>query len=150
MNSIQPQIIMRGGLPVRRFGWGVLIVFMLAGCIRARPRAPVAPPEIANSIRFPEWNTDAVTTIEGPQLKALQIALEEFSPPGRKPPKGVDEETRCLLRLDTYDVMIQRGEKMTFIHFTPKEDVRCGFTSRLLDLGASYAISDDGVILKRD
>lgn len=58
--------------------------------------------------------------------------------------------TQCLYRIETYDAWLQRGEKMTFVHFTPREQERCGLRPEVMDPGASYAISDDGVILKRD
>jgi len=68
----------------------VILMATLGGCIHWRPKAPVAPPEVAAGIQFPEWTKETTTSVEGPQLKALQIALEDFMPPGTKPPrKGV-------------------------------------------------------------
>ncbi|MFP2927586.1 hypothetical protein ACLESO_20800 [Pyxidicoccus sp. 3LG] len=90
-----------------------------------------------------------MSIVEGPQLKALQIATNDFRRPDKDLPKDADAIAKCLHRLDTYDVWLKRGEGMTFIHFTPKEDERCGLDPLPADIGASYAISDDGVILKR-
>ncbi|NTX37511.1 hypothetical protein HUA78_23940 [Myxococcus sp. CA033] len=129
-----------------------VLTLTLGGChlFRSRPQAPLAPPEVANSIQFPSWSKDGSTTVEGHQLKALQIALEDFLPPGTSPPKDADAMTRCLYTLDTYDAWLVRGERTTFVHFTPNEAERCGLKPEVMDPGASYAISDDGVILKRD
>lgn len=120
----------------------------LPGCIHIHLRAPLAPPEVAESTRFPEWGKEA-TTVVGPQLKALQIAMDDFRPQGTKPLGNVDPWTRCLGQIENYDAWLKRGEGVTFIHFTPKEDERCGLEPLPVDAGASYAISDDGVILKR-
>ena len=128
----------------------VILMATLSGCIHWRPKAPVAPPEVAAGIQFPEWTKETTTSVEGPQLKALQIALEDFMPPGTKPPRKADAMAKCLFRLETYDVWLMRGEGMTFIHFTPRETERCGLQPEVMDPGASYAISDEGVILKRD
>ncbi|MBJ6765000.1 hypothetical protein JGU66_29910 [Myxococcaceae bacterium JPH2] len=76
--------------------------------------------------------------------------MDDFRPPGSKPPKSADAVTQCLYRIESFDAWVQRGEAMTFIHFTPKEDTRCGLEPVALDVGASYAIGDDGVILKRE
>lgn len=134
---------------MRRISLGVLAL-ALTGCLHFHRKAPVAPPEVAASIEFPEWSKDATSTVQGPQLKALQIAMDDFRPPGKKPPSDADALTRCLQRIENYDVWLRRGEQITFIHFTPLEDERCGLEPLLMDAGASYAISDDGVILKRE
>ncbi len=120
------------------------------GCIHIHRDAPVAPPDVAARIQFPGWGKDETTTVEGPLLKALQIAMDDFRPPGKEPSKSADALTQCLQRLENYDAWLRRGEGMTFIHFTPKEDERCGLEPLLMDAGASYAIGDDGVILKRE
>lgn len=110
----------------------------------------MAPPEVAASIQFPEWSKETTTTLEGPELKALQIAMDDFRPPGKQPPGDAEALTRCLQRIENYDVWLRRGEKMTFVHFTPQEEKRCGLEPLPMDVGASYAIGDDGMILKRE
>ncbi len=134
---------------MRRISLGVLAL-ALTGCLHFHRKAPVAPPEVAASIEFPAWSKDATITVQGPQLKALQIAMDDFRPPGKNPSSDADALTRCLQRIENYDVWLRRGEQMTFIHFTPLEDERCGLEPLLMDAGASYAISDEGVILKRE
>ncbi|NOJ80779.1 hypothetical protein [Myxococcus xanthus] len=128
----------------------IILMSLMSGCMHLRSKTPVAPPEVSAGIQFPEWTKEASTTVDGTQLKALQLAMEDFLPPGTKPPKNADAMTQCLYRIETYDAWLQRGEKMTFVHFTPKEQERCGLRPEVMDPGASYAISDDGVILKRD
>ena len=43
-----------------------------------------------------------------PVLKALQIALEDFMPPGTKPPRKADAMAKCLFRIETYDAWLMR------------------------------------------
>ncbi|WP_309890887.1 hypothetical protein [Archangium sp.] len=134
---------------MKRIGLGLLMM-TASGCIHIHQRSPVAPPETAERIEFPDWGKDAAT-VSGPQLKALQIAMDDFRPMGT----GIfkqrgDEWSRCLSRIESYDAWLKRGEGVTFIHFTPKEDERCGLKPGPVDIGASYAISDAGVILKRE
>lgn len=130
---------------------GLAVLFFTAtGCLHLHRPAPVAPPEISQGIQFPEWSKAASITVQGPQLKALQIAMDDFMPPGREAPRDADPMTRCLFQLATYDAWVQPGDAMTFIHFTPLEDERCGLRAEAMDAGASYAVSDDGVILKRE
>ncbi|HYO58096.1 hypothetical protein [Archangium sp.] len=133
---------------MKRISLGILMI-VLPGCIHIHRKASVAPPEIAERIHFPEWGKDAAT-VTGPQLKALQIAMDDFRPTGSGPSKNADEWARCLQRIENYDAWVKRGEGVTFIHFTPKEDERCGLAPSPVDVGASYAISDDGVILRRE
>lgn len=122
---------------------------LLDGCIHIHRKAPVAPDEVADRIQFPKWGKESMA-IRGPELKALQIALDDFRPIGSKLPGNDDALVRCLERIDSYDVWVNRGEGMTFIHFTPEESERCGLTASAVDIGVSYAVGDDGVILKRE
>ncbi|HEX8437875.1 hypothetical protein [Archangium sp.] len=133
---------------MKRIGLGILMIG-LSGCIHIHRKAPVASPEIAARTQFPEWGKDA-TTVTGPQLKALQIAMDDFRPVGKGPSNNADAWARCLQRIENYDAWVKRGEGTTFIHFTPKEDERCGLEPLPVDAGASYAINDEGVILKRE
>jgi hypothetical protein len=126
------------------------LLLTCTGCFHIHRKPQIAPEQVAAKIEFPQWSQDATTTLTGPQLKALQIALDDFRPIGTEPSKTADALTSCLLKLETYDAWVRGGEGMTFIHFTPKEDERCGFQPTLMDAGASYAVSDDGIILKRE
>ncbi|HEX5751886.1 MAG TPA: hypothetical protein VFZ09_37040 [Archangium sp.] len=133
---------------MKRISLGILMI-ALPGCIHIHRKASVAPHEIAERIQFPEWGKDAAT-VTGPQLKALQIAMDDFRPTGWGPPKNKDALVHCLQQIENYDAWIKRGERVTFVHFTPKEDERCGLEPSPVDAGASYAISDEGVILRRE
>jgi hypothetical protein len=128
----------------------LVLVCTCSGCFHVRRKPRSASEQVAATIQFPEWSEDKTTTLTGPQLKALQIAMDDFKPLGSKASGKDDAWTRCLSNLDNYDAWVRSGEGMTFIHFTPKEDERCGLQPRLMDAGASYAVSDDGVILKRE
>jgi hypothetical protein len=139
----------RGVSEMKNLVLGALLL-TCTGCFHIHRKPQVAPEQVAAQIQFPEWSKDATTTLTGPQLKALQIALDDFRPMGTNPSKQDDAYARCLLKLETYDAWVRPGEGMTFIHFTPKEDERCGLQPTLVDAGASYAVSDDGVILKRE
>ncbi len=134
---------------MKRFCIGVLLL-MCTGCSHIHRKPQVASEQEASRIQFPEWSQDATTTLTGTQLKALQIALDDFRPIGSEPSKSADASSRCLLELKTYDAWVRSGDGVTFIHFTPKEDERCGLQPTVMDAGASYAVSDDGVILKRE
>jgi hypothetical protein len=137
------------GTWMRKLGLGVLLL-TITGCFHIHRKPQLAPEQVAAQIQFPEWSQDATTTLTGPQLKALQIAMDDFRALGTEPSKNDDAWTRCLLKLETYDAWVRSGEGMTFIHFTPKEDERCGLQPNVVDAGASYAVSADGVILKRE
>jgi hypothetical protein len=137
-----------GKLQTKRISLGLLML-ALPGCIHLHWKAPVAPPEVAERIQFPVWGKDAAT-VPGPQLKAIQVAMDDFRPVGKTPAETSDEWARCLQRIENYDAWVKRGDGMTFIHFTPKEDERCGLKPIPVDAGASYAIRDDGMILKRE
>jgi len=128
--------------------WLGVLVFT-SGCIHIHRKATVAPPETASHVRFPDWGKD-VAAVAGPQLKALQIAMDDFRPIGSGQSNSNEALVRCLQKIENYDAWIKRGEGMTFIHFTPKEDERCGLDPTPADIGASYAIDDGGIILKRE
>ncbi|WP_225411994.1 hypothetical protein [Stigmatella hybrida] len=126
------------------------LLFSCSGCFHVHRKPRVASEQVAAPIQFPEWSQDKTTALTGPQLKALQIAMDDFKPLGSEASKTDDAWTRCLSRLESYDAWVRGGERVTFIHFTPKEDERCGLQPSLMDAGASYAVSDDGLILKRE
>lgn len=126
-----------------------LWVATLSGCIHIHRRATLAPLEVAERIQFPAWGKDS-STVVGPQLKALQVAMDDFRSVGSSASNGSDEWARCLSRIENYDAWLKRGEGMTFIHFTPMESERCGLAASPVDVGASYAVGDNGVILKRE
>lgn len=126
-----------------------LSLLLFSGCIHIHRKAPIAAPEVAERIQFPQWGKSA-TAVTGSQLKALQIAMDDFRPPGSGSSTHEDALVRCLQKIENYDAWVVRGEGLTFIHFTPEEGERCGLDSNAVDLGVSYAVSDDGIILKRE
>lgn len=127
-----------------------VLLLACTGCFHLHRKPVVASAEVAAKVQFPEWSQEATTTLTGPQLKALQVALDDFRPLSSGLFKHGDTYTQCLQKIETYDAWVRRGEEMTFIHFTPKEDKWCGLQPTLMDAEANYAISDDGVSLKRE
>jgi hypothetical protein len=127
---------------------GIAALFF-PGCFHIHRKAATASEQDSRHIQFPKWGKDSMA-IRGPELKALQIALDDFRPIGSKLSGNDDALVHCLEKIESYDVWVQRGEGMTFIHFTPEESERCGLTASAVDIGVSYAVGDDGVILKRD
>ncbi|WP_342378562.1 hypothetical protein NVS55_04150 [Myxococcus stipitatus] len=119
-----------------------------SACVRPW-RATFAPPEEALKVEFPEWKKEGTIVLDGITLRALQIAAEDFIPVGTTPPEGADAKTICQMRWESFDTWIRRGERVTFIHFSPIWE-RCGVTRPPVDGGADYAISDDGIILRRE
>ncbi|MDC0712840.1 hypothetical protein POL68_30545 [Stigmatella sp. ncwal1] len=139
----------RGGSGIKALVLQALLLTS-TGCFHVHRKPRIASEQVAATIQFPEWSQDKTTTVTGPQLRALQIAMDDFRPLGSEPSKKDDAWTQCLLNLETYDAWVRSGEGVTFIHFTPQEDARCGLQPKLMDAGASYAVSDEGVILKRE
>jgi hypothetical protein len=126
----------------------LLSMVTLGGCALLRWQAPRAAPEISAGLQMPEWGKDALT-IEGPQAKALQIAMQDLLPVERPLPAVSDPYSRCLRQIENYDIWMKRGDGVTYIHFAPHEE-RCGLKLEVIDAGASYIISDAGVILKQE
>jgi hypothetical protein len=131
--------------------WAITLLLTaagLGGCVLFRWQAPRAGLEISNAIQIPEWGKELLT-IEGSQAKALQIAMQDLLPVGRPIPANTDPYSRCLRQIENYDIWVKRGAGVTYIHFTPREE-RCGLKPEVVDAGASYVISDAGVILKQE
>ncbi|ADO68834.1 uncharacterized protein STAUR_1030 [Stigmatella aurantiaca DW4/3-1] len=82
------------------------ILLMGAGCFHAHKKPRIASEQVAATIQFPEWSQDKTTTVTGPQLRALQIAMDDFRPLGSEPLKKENAWTQCLLKLETYDARV--------------------------------------------
>ena len=83
---------------MKNLSLGVLLL-ACTGCFHLYRKPVIAPEEVAAQIQFPEWSQDATTTLTGPQLKALQIALDDFRPIGTAPSTSGDAYTNCLRKL---------------------------------------------------
>ncbi len=136
-----------------------LILFCLAGALTGcnyrfyiQKKAEWAPPEIAENVKYPR-STAGSLFLDGPTLKAVEIALNEFLPPGSKIQTHDDRLSRCLSRRDTYDVSVLRADGVFFVTLSA-ELPRCGLNETNLDVivmdaGATYAIDGQGRILDR-
>lgn len=113
-------------------------------------RAPRAPPEEAAKVRYPS-SLDSATRLDGPAMAALEIAMNDFMPPGSKATGDDEQMSRCLSRRDTYDVAVTKVDDIYFVFFTPQLS-RCGITpiNIPLDIGGAYAIDSQGRILDSD
>lgn len=80
---------------------GVMIL-TVPGCIHIHWKANVAAPETSARIQFPDWGQDSAT-VTGLQLKALQIAMDDFRPVGSGHSNSDDALVRCLRKIENYD-----------------------------------------------
>ncbi|WP_144370234.1 hypothetical protein [Myxococcus stipitatus] len=98
---------------------------------------------------FPDSFTGAVD-LQGPLVAALEVAMNEFLPPGSKVKSHGDSEalSECLSRRSTYDVQAMAyGEGLFYVSFTPHVG-RCGLSDEILDGGAEYVIDGKGRIVR--
>ncbi|AFE03795.1 putative lipoprotein [Corallococcus coralloides DSM 2259] len=141
-----------------------MAVFVALGCtaphpdMRARQRAtgmpelggPQSSSEETAAVVFPSSFKEGVH-LEGPVMAALEVAMNEFLPPGSElqtqdPDKRM---AQCLSRRSTYDThVLQSGADLFFVWFSP-QPARCGLNEPILDGGAVYAIDGQGRILDR-
>ncbi|HSP78142.1 MAG TPA: hypothetical protein VLQ93_06415, partial [Myxococcaceae bacterium] len=105
-----------------------------------------APPEEAEKVEFPNSFEKGVR-LSGPMMTALQIAMNDFMPPGSKMTGDDERIARCLSRWDTFDTSVLRiSDELYFVSFLPRLS-RCGIDEIVLDAGATYAIDGKGRIL---
>ncbi len=130
----------------RKLGLGLVVI--AAGC--ARVWSPSPPPlEDDPSIALPsffdqpasEVNSGGVFALEGVVLRAIQIAADDFLPPDRA-------KQACWDRQDAHRYQVIRRERIIFVRID--EDLEaCGLRYVSLDTGVTYAISEEGRILRR-
>jgi hypothetical protein len=112
------------------------------------PKAVRAPPEVGEKIRDPA-SFVATTELDGPSLAALQVALNEFMPPGAKSSGNDEQLVRCFSRRDTFDVSVQKAsDDLYFVSFLA-DLTRCDFPpdTLVMDAGATYVIDGQGRVL---
>ncbi len=130
----------------------VVLAQVLSGCsllgYYKRPKAERAPPEEVQTVSFPESFEGAID-IRGPLMAAVEVAMNDFLPPGTKVTVTDNYEPmeRCLSRRDTYDVVaLPYGDGLFYVSFTPHLE-RCGLANTILDGGAEYILDGRGRIL---
>lgn len=125
---------------------------VLSGCsyfgyyrIKQAERAPL---QEAEKVTFPDSYEEGIH-LEGPAMAALEIARNDFMPPGAKAQSSDERLARCLARRDTYDVtVLKANDDLYFVSFLPNL-ARCGIGPDvlLMDAGAVYAVDGRGRIL---
>lgn len=127
----------------------LLLAVSLYSCLR-NPAPPPVPVGDDKSIQFPRFFDHQATQVgargtpyelDGLTLRAIQIAANDFLPPGDKNPPCKDQQ-----EAHHYRVIRQANIVFVYIYENP---AHCGFSSPALDSGAKYAISTDGRILRR-
>ncbi|HYO57340.1 hypothetical protein [Archangium sp.] len=123
----------------------------LTGCnyrFHIQKKAERAPPEEAEKVKFPD-SLEGSTSLDGPAVKALEVAMDEFLPPGAKAQSYDEKLARCLSLRETYDVSVLRASAdLYFVSFSANLS-RCGLDEAVFDAGAVYAIDAQGRILAR-
>jgi hypothetical protein len=81
---------------------------------------------------------------------ALEVAMNDFLPPGTEPQDTSSPVARCLVLRETYRVSVWQpeGNAIVFVRFTPDLS-RCAPGALITDGGAEYAIDGAGRILAR-
>jgi hypothetical protein len=111
-------------------------------------KAEMAPPEEAASIKFPN-SYDGGVRLNGPMMKALAVAMNDYLPPHIKPENQEGPEYQCLARWDTYrTVVVQANENLFFVLLSPDLS-KCAPGFIVPDAGAEYAIDGQGRILTK-
>lgn len=100
-----------------------------------------APPEEAARFQFPlELPAQSRMKIPGVTATAIQLAMDDFRPPGAKPHAGATAEEKCLYRRESYNVFTAPGpEGVMFVRFVLDPDA-CKLADPVLDMGATYAV----------
>jgi hypothetical protein len=131
---------------------GLLAGTVLSGCsllgYYKLEKAERAPPAEAAQVRFPD-SLEGGTELNGPAVAALEVAMKDFLPPGRKVhwSDGYKPLEDCLSRRDTYDTLVvPYGDGLFYVSFSPVIE-RCGLKTAILDGGAEYVVDGRGRIL---
>jgi hypothetical protein len=124
---------------------------VLTGCnyrFFIQRKAEWALPEEADKVRFPD-SFEGSTSLDGPSVRALEVALDEFLPPGSQVQSYDERLARCLSLRENYDVSVKRaGEDLFFVAFSANL-ARCGLDEMVFDAGAVYAIDGQGRVLAK-
>lgn len=127
----------------------LLLAVSLYSCLRS-PSPPPEQVEDDKSIRFPRFFEQQATRVgarddpyelDGLTLRAIQIAANDFLPPGDKNPP-------CEYRQEAHHYRVIRQGDIVFVYIY-EDPAYCGFSSPALDSGAKYASSAEGRILRR-
>lgn len=96
------------------------------------------------SVQLPVFNPELKldTDLDGQTLQAIQIAADDFL---RADPK----DTSCASKQSSHRYRALRQGDVIFVRIDYKPE-NCGQTTGMLDGGATYAISAEGKMLRRN
>ena len=122
----------------------LLSLVALSGCsLLQRPyRPPHAPPDEAERFRFPSltFEEGRTTVIGGDLATAVQLAMDDFLPVDRKPPKNATPQEACFFRRDIYAVMVEPlQDGVVLVGIYPRTEL-CDPNDTSVDGGGLYAV----------
>ncbi|WP_434384581.1 hypothetical protein [Melittangium boletus] len=119
------------------------LCLLLSGCslLQWYRRPEHAPAEEAARFQFPlELPADSRMKVPGVMATAIQLAMDDFRPPGAHPHSGATAEEQCLYRRESYDVFASpASQEVMLVRFVLSPEA-CDSKSPVLDMGATYAI----------
>jgi len=119
------------------------VCFLLSACslLQWYRRPEHAPPEEAARFQFPlELPAESRLKIPGVTATAIQLAMDDFRPPGAKPHSGATAEEQCFYRRESYNVFAAPASNgVMLVRFVLAPEA-CDSKDPVLDMGATYAI----------
>jgi hypothetical protein len=112
-------------------------------------KAEWARPEEAERVKLPTSSEGSIS-LEGPSLRAIAIAIDDFLPPGSKARSYDKALEDCLSARENYDVSVLKSSEGLFFVSISANLARCGIEEAVLDAGATYAIDAQGRILLKN
>ncbi|RYZ39680.1 MAG: hypothetical protein EOO71_19140 [Myxococcaceae bacterium] len=128
---------------------GLLPLLLISGCalFQRAPRPVHAPAEEAATVQFSsDLPATGLQELSGTVATAIQLAMDDFRPPGSKPHRNATPTEQCLYRRQSFDVQAAPGPEGTvFVRFLFNPDACApGERAVVLDMGATYAIDVKG------
>ncbi|MHA7632761.1 hypothetical protein [Corallococcus sp. M7] len=122
----------------------VLSLVALSGCalFQRSTRPPHAPPEEAQKFVFPAvpFQEGRTTLLSGDIATAVQLAMDDFLPLDRKPPKEATPVELCLFRRDIYQVSVEQlPDDIVLVGIYARTEV-CDPNDTGTDSGGLYAV----------
>jgi hypothetical protein len=125
-----------------RVSAAVLLCVALPMCAPAHPSSYVRPEEAA-WFKFPaEFPSSAdAQRIPGATAAAIQLAMDDFLPQGRRPSSGETAQAICLQQRQSYDVVASPGTGgVMWISIMLSPGACTHGPGPLIDIGATYAV----------
>ncbi len=125
---------------------------MLNGCAYLGyykyPKPVWAPSTEAAKVEFPASHEGSVQ-LTGAMLKAIDVAMHDFLPPGTNPESEKDPVLRCLAQRETYRTTVKQvSDNLFFVSFFADLS-QCAPGALVVDAGADYLINGQWRILRR-